>query len=249
MAQNYRFRSTGYSASYYLPTGVKWLLISNIAIFIAYFFTSHTLDFWNLLWLRPYDVLLRGKLWQLFTYMFLHDPTGFGHIIFNMFALWMFGMDLERDWGTKRFLQYYFLCGVGAGICDVVANALFGKWGARTIGASGAIFGLLLAFGYLYRDRIVLFSFLFPIKAKYFVMILGAIELMFVLRGVNSGVSNVAHLGGMLFGFLYLKAPRVRWDPAGTFRREVDAWKLRRAKKKFQVYIRKQGSHHHRDVN
>jgi len=166
-----------------------------------------------------------------------------------MFALWMFGMDLERDWGTKRFLQYYFLCGVGAGICDLVAKAVAGQWGVPTIGASGAIFGLLLAFGYLYRDRIVLFSFLFPIKAKYFVMILGAIELMFVLRGVNSGVSNVAHLGGMLFGFLYLKTPRVRWDPAAVFRREMEAWKLRRAKKKFQVYIRKQGSHHHRDVN
>jgi membrane associated rhomboid family serine protease len=158
-------------------------------------------------------------------------------------------MDLERDWGTKRFLQYYFLCGVGAGICDVIANAFFGRMDTRTIGASGAIFGLLLAFGYIYRDRIVLFSFLFPIKAKYFVMILGAIELMFVLRGVNSGVSNIAHLGGMLFGFAYLKAPRFHFDLLGPLHRQYQDWKLRRARKKFQVYIRKHGSHHHRDVN
>jgi membrane associated rhomboid family serine protease len=256
MAYGTRFRSTGYASSYHLPTGVKWLLISNTAIFLLYFLTWQSLDeLWRNLWLSPLAVVGHGALWQLFTYMFLHDPRGFSHILFNMFALWMFGADLERDWGTRRFLQYYFLCGVGAGLCDVTANLLFGNPRSETIGASGAIFGLLLAFGYLYPDRTILFSFLFPIKAKYFVAILGAIEFLLVLRGVNSGVSNVAHLGGMLFGFIYLRYFRtrrvrsVRMDPLGGLRGAYDSWKLNRAKKKFQVYIRKHGSHHHRDVN
>src|SRR5207244_9281421 len=112
---------------------------------------------------------------QLFTYMFLHDPGGFGHILFNMLALWMFGADLERHWGTRKFLKFYFLCGIGAGLCVVVGNYLFGNPLTRTIGASGAIYGLLMAFGVLWPDRTVLFSFLFPIKAKYFVMIIGGI--------------------------------------------------------------------------
>ena len=156
-------------------------------------------------------------IWQLVTYMFLHD-RGFGHILFNMLTLWMFGMDLERDWGTKHFLKYYFLCGIGAGICDVLVNAALGNLDTRTIGASGAIYGLLLAFGLLYPDRMVLMSFLFPIKAKYFVMIMGAIAFLSSIGSSGSRVSNVAHLGGMLFGYAYLRG---RYPAAG--RRQPDA--------------------------
>ena len=151
------------------------------------------------------------------------------------------GMDLERDWGTKRFLTYYFVCGVGAGLCDVIANVVTGNLGTRTIGASGAIYGLLLAFGMLYPDRTVLMSFLFPIKAKYFVMIMGAIAFLSSIGSSGSRVSNVAHLGGMLFGYLYLRMKM----PSVNTRNLMDryqTWKLQRARKRFQVYMRKHKS-------
>ena len=223
----------------YFPTGVKWLLISNTAMFLLVYLGGARFgaDF-LLLALAPRAVVYHFAFWQLFTYLFLHG--GISHLLFNMLSLWMFGSMLEQDWGTRRFLKYYFLCGVGAGLCDVVVNAALGNWGTRTIGASGAIYGLLLAFGVLYPNQTVLMNFLFPIKAKYLVMIYGAIALLSAF-GTNSGVSNIAHLGGMLFGYMYLK---VRW-PRFSFgmaqmNQAYKQWKLQRAKRKFQVYMRKQ---------
>jgi membrane associated rhomboid family serine protease len=171
--------------------------------------------------------------------MFLH--AGVWHLVFNMLTLWMFGTPLERDWGTRRFLKYYFICGIGAGVCDVLLNALTGHWNTSTIGASGAIYGLLLAFGVCYPDQTVLMGFLFPIKAKYMVMIYAAIELLLTF-GPNSGVSTVAHLGGMLFGYLYLKArmPSLNFSVA-SINASYQRWKVQRAKRKFQVYLRKHG--------
>jgi membrane associated rhomboid family serine protease len=157
-----------------------------------------------------------------------------------MLALWMFGMPLEQSWGTKRFLKYYFLCGVGAGLCDVALHAATGNWNTRTVGASGAIYGLLMAFGVLFPDQTVLMGFLFPIKAKYMVMIYGAIELVMAFS-VNDGVSNIAHLGGMLFGYVYLKGSVPRLGRMPDWRTAYKQWKLRRAKKKFQVYMRRHG--------
>jgi len=232
-----RFFSSGY-----FPSGVKWLLISNIAIFVASYLAAGSSLLENVfpwLALQPFYVFHYFAVWQLFTYLFLHG--GLWHLLVNMFTLWMFGVTLERAWGTRRFLKYYFLCGVGAGLCDVVANALLGRWGTSTIGASGAIYGLLLAFGVLYPDTTILFSFLFPIKAKYFVMIYGAIELLAALGTRNSGVSNIAHLGGMAFGFFYLKARLPKLD-LYEIRRWYRAYKTERNKKKFQVYMRKHGS-------
>lgn len=244
--------STGYRTptsfySGYFPTGVKWLLISNIAVFVLYYLGGPLGlgDFFRLLALTPAAVVGHLAIYQLVTYLFLHG--GFWHLMVNMFTLWMFGATLERDWGTRRFLKYYFLCGVGAGICDVVVNAIIGNWGTSTIGASGAIYGLLLAFGVMYPNQVVLMSFLFPIKAKYFVMIYGAIALLSSLS-VNSGVSDIAHLGGMIFGFVYLKMrlPSLDFD-AG--RRWYRTWKMQRAKKKFQVYMRKHSGGRDRWVN
>ncbi|MCU1272830.1 MAG: Rhomboid family protein, partial [Bryobacterales bacterium] len=122
----------------------------------------------------------------------------------------------------------------------VLVNAALGHLNTRTIGSSGAIYGLLLAFGVLYPDRVVLMSFLFPIKAKYFVMIIGAIAFMSSLGSSGSGVSNVAHLGGMLFGYLYLRLRFPQFN-TGDLIRHYQEWKLQRAKKKFQVYMRKHG--------
>src|SRR5256885_2232849 len=238
MRYDYKFRAGGYSS--FFPRGVKWLLISNIAIFVISFLTARfeLSQIFNLLALSPELVLRHFAIWQLFTYMFLHGTIG--HILFNMLTLWMFGMDLERDWGTKRFLKYYFICGIGAGLCDVLVNAAMGSFNTRTIGSSGGIYGLLLAFGVLYPDRIVLMSFLFPIKAKYFVMIIGAIAFLNSVGSAGSGVSNVAHLGGMLFGYLYLRMGLLPLD-AGKLIQRYQEWKLQRAKRKFQVYMRKHG--------
>jgi membrane associated rhomboid family serine protease len=223
---------------------VKWLLIVNTAIFLVDFFARAWFGVYlfALFTLVPAYVLHYGMLWQLVSYMFLHADVW--HILFNMLMLWMFGADLERDWGTRLFLKYYFLCGIAAGLCVVLASllrpveAMF-----RTLGASGAIYGLLLAYGVLYADRIILFMLLFPMKAKYAVMIFGAIEFIgFWTPG--SGVSHVAHLGGMIFGYLYLKTRLQRRpsNPATSFRTRFQDWKRQRARRKFQVYMKKQQS-------
>ena len=234
-----RLRYTRSSYFGYISRGVKWLLISNVVVFLLCYFggpavTRHATV---LLGLSAEAAVHNLMIWQVFTYMFLHG--GFTHLLFNMLALWMFGSTLEQDWGTRRFLKYYFYCGIAAGVCVVVANIAVGEWGIPTIGASGAIFGLLVAFGVLYPNQTVLMNFLFPIKAKYMVMIYAAIELLLTF-GPNTGVSTMAHLGGMAFGYLYLKG---RWPRVGLAdaRSAYNQWRLQRAKRKFQVYMRKHG--------
>jgi membrane associated rhomboid family serine protease len=228
--------------------GVKWLLISNIALFVFGFFLLRSGGYQFLLpfALVPRSVLTGFAFWQPFSYLFLHDPAGFGHILVNMLVLYMFGSSLESVWGTHRFLKYYFICGVGAAFCVIVANLLFGSLDTRTIGASGAIYGLMLAFGLLFPEATILFMFLFPIKAKYFVMIIGAIAFMSSMGSSSSGVSHVAHLGGMIFGYFYLRSGLVagrvsRAGPgtAATLYQRYRDWKFQRAKKKFQVYLKK----------
>jgi membrane associated rhomboid family serine protease len=226
-----------FSSEYFSP-GVKWLLIVNTAVFLLTrpdALQPHI----KLLYLTPFAVVYHFTFYQLFTYLFLHKTPW--HLIFNMLVLWMFGVQLERDWGTRRFLKYYFVCGIGAGACDVLMHAALGDWGTATLGASGAIMGLLLAFGVLYPNQTVLMEFLFPIKAKYFVMIYAAVELWASITAGNSGVSNIAHLGGMAVGLIYLKAPLPALrlpDIAGAYNR----WKVQRSKKKFQAYVRKRGN-------
>jgi membrane associated rhomboid family serine protease len=223
----------------YFPTGVKWLLISNLVMFLPYYLgggSLHRLMTVNLA-LSAEAAVRTLLVWQVFTYMFLHG--GITHLLFNMLTLWMFGFQLEQDWGTRRFLKYYFLCGIAAGVCVLAVNMAVGDWYTPTIGASGAIFGLLVAYAVLYPDQTVLMGFLFPIRAKYMVMIYAGVELLLTF-GPNTGLSTIAHLGGMAFGYLYLKSrlPRVTLpDVRGAYRQ----YKLQRAKKKFQVYMRKHG--------
>lgn len=245
MRYSTRPRYSGFYSGYF-TNGIKFLLISNIALFIIYYFSTA----WSFrqvflpFELIPYEVVHHFAIWQLVTYMFLHDPNGFGHILFNMLALWMFGSDLERTWGTRRFLKFYFLCGIGAGVCVVLANLIFNSDNlqTRTIGASGAIYGLLLAFGMLFPDRELLFFFLFPIKAKYFVMIVGAIAFMLSVTASGGNISHVAHLGGMIFGYIYMKTWRSGLSIVEPVQRWYREYKLQRAKRKFQVYLKKQGS-------
>ena len=153
------------------------------------------------------------KVWQLLTYGFLHDITGLGHLFFNMFALWMFGRDLEQLLGSQRFLIYFLVCVVGAGIVQLVVALLAGGV-YPTLGASGGVFGVLLLYGMAFPNRtIVLLVPPIPMKAKYFVLGFGLLELYLGISGRAPGVANFAHLGGMLFGFLllqYWKSQRTR---------------------------------------
>jgi membrane associated rhomboid family serine protease len=137
--------------------------------------------------------------WQLISYGFLHG--GFGHLFFNMFALYMFGLPIERAWGTRRFLIFYFVCMIGAGLVQLTVAAVTGEV-YPTIGASGAVFGLLLAFGMMYpNSTIMLLIPPIPMKAKYFVIGYGVLTLLFGMTGLMPGIAHFAHLGGMLFGF------------------------------------------------
>jgi membrane associated rhomboid family serine protease len=149
-------------------------------------------------------------LWQLFTYIFLHGNIP--HILFNLLALWMFGGELENLWGSRRFSFYFFFCGIGAGIitvlCTIVLTPQYQL--IPVIGASGAIYGILLAFGWLFPNRQIYIYFLFPIPAKYFVIIFGLLEFIYFSRGVGGGISHITHLGGLLFGLVYMGYPVVR---------------------------------------
>jgi len=143
--------------------------------------------------------------WQLVTYGFMHDTRSLMHIIFNMLMLWMFGRELERLMGARRFLIYYMVCVVGAGAVQLMVGVAQG-WGVPTVGASGGVFGILLAYGMAFPNRRIMLMFPpIPMKAKYFVIMLGLFELSIGFSGVQNGVANFAHLGGMLFGFMLIR--------------------------------------------
>jgi len=165
-------------------------------------------------------------LWQLVTYIFLHGDVL--HILFNMLGLWMFGSDLERHWGTRRFTTYFFVCGIGAGILTVL---LAPSSPIPVIGASGAIYGILLAFGMLFPNRII-YWIIFPIPAKWLVIIMGGLAFLSSLSANGNGIANVAHLGGMLFGFLYLKSKGM----GPSFKWRYEQWQRQRLRRKFDVY-------------
>jgi membrane associated rhomboid family serine protease len=160
------------------------------------------------------------QLWQPLTYMFLHGS--FAHIFFNMFALWIFGAEIENYWGTKHFTTYYLICGIGAALINVLAT--IGD-PYPTVGASGAIYGVLLAFGMMFPDRYIFLYFLFPVKAKYFVAGYAFIEFVSGLggRGMGSGsdIAHFAHLGGMLVGFVYITIKRHEWSITRLFRKTL----------------------------
>ena len=153
--------------------------------------------------LIPGLVVKKGFIWQIFSYMFLHGSPM--HILLNMYGVFMFGAAVEEVWGPKKFLIYYLFCGIGAGISIFVINVVMQgpSFFAPTIGASGAVFGLLLAFGMLFPEAEILLFFILPIRAKYMVVLYGGIELYFELSGGMSSISHVGHLGGLAFGLIY----------------------------------------------
>lgn len=196
------------------PPAVKNLLIINVLVFLAAEFMPHSFREWMFQYLAVYPVQSRLFMpHQLVTYMFMH--AGFSHLFFNMFALWMFGRQMEYDLGSRRFLVYYMVCGVGAALIQMGVNWLemSGMSGAGaamyaavpTVGASGAIFGILLGFGMMHPNaRIMLLIPPIPMKAKWFVIGYGVIELLVGISGRMDGVAHFAHVGGMLWGFALL---------------------------------------------
>lgn len=227
-----------------MTPAVKMLLWANTGVFVA---GALIAPLGNLLievfGLRPEAVVTGFRFWQPATYMFLHGSIG--HIFFNMLVLWMFGVQLERLWGPAYFLRFYFVTGVGAGIATIVAGLLPFEfsgptWVGVTIGASGAIYGLLMAFAVYYPNAPILVFFVFPIPARYFVMIIGAIAFLSVPR--DAGVAHVAHLAGLVVGYLYLKRgtgiglPRFgRFGLKAEIKYRYLQWKLGRLRRKFRV--------------
>lgn len=234
------------------PVGLKWLLIANVVLFaVPILFQRVFAPAIDNLGLVPIEAVQGLRLWQLVTYMFIH--VGFGHILWNMLALWLFGAELERLWGTRKFLRFYFLCGIFAGLTVIAAAYIFGGVNIKTVGSSGAIYGILVAYAVMFPERTILFGFLIPIKSKYFVMIIGAIvflqSYMATVGGQGSGVAVLAHLGGLIAGYLLLRGRRLRLQVAQPISAGYKDWKLRRARKKFEVYLQKQNSGRNRRVH
>lgn len=175
--------------------GLVWLFLALVKNRIYPAFGESYADLLvMLLGISPQAVRHDWALWQPITYLFIHRE--FFHLVLNMLALWWFGTDLEATWGAKKFLRYYLFTGIGAGIVSVFFNI-------PTIGASGAIYGLLLGYGLLFPNRVLYLYFVVPVKAKYCVLLFGVVELIAILSGGGGGVNNIAHLSGILFGLAW----------------------------------------------
>ena len=181
-----------------MPPAIKTLIVLNSAVFaLSYVVGGRFFDMFGLV---PQHVLLDRWVWQPFTYLFIHG--GFMHLLFNLFALWMFGMPVEAQWGQKEFLKYYFLCGLGAAAASI---AMAPHSLVPVIGASGPVYGMLVAFAMLYPDAVVYLYFLIPVKAAHMAILFGLIEFFSGATGSNPGIARFAHLGGMVTGYLYIR--------------------------------------------
>ena len=218
-----------------ITPAVKWILIVNVTMFVISLGLPEIIGFLGLI---PEQVIRHGWVWQLGTYMFLHDPNNIAHILFNMLGVWMFGVELERIWGTRFFSYYYAITGLGGGATMLLISLLpfaatAPAYNSVTIGASGALFGLLLAFALYYPDRPILIMLIIPVPARVFVMIFGAIAFLNSFQP-GRGVADAAHLGGLVTGYLYLQSGR------GGLTAEIKyrylKWKMNRLRKKFDVY-------------
>lgn len=209
------------------PDAIRLLISVNFAIFILQTISGQREAFFRLFGLIPAGFLRQGMLWQPFTYLFLHG--GIWHVLTNMFILWMFGAELERAWGRRAFLRYYFLTGVAAGI--VTAFAHFGSF-VPVVGASGAIYGVLLAYGLTFSNRTIYLYFLVPIRAKYFAALMGGIAFLSSLNPAYSGISHLTHFSGMAVGYLYLKSSYRGISIRDLARVWVKGWELRRAERR-----------------
>jgi membrane associated rhomboid family serine protease len=226
-----------------LPPAIKTLLIACTSVFVVQTLLQLTNPatedaVLRIFGLIPYAVV-HGFVWQLGTYIFLHG--GLWHLLFNMLFLWMFGKDLELTWGKRKFYTYFFICGIGAGAINVLVKGILAAFHigtmlvAPTIGASGAIFGILIAMAVLFpHQQVWLIPFPISLPMRVYVAIMGAIEFYFTLTTPGDNVSHLCHLGGMLVGYLYLRRGTFLYN----FRNYFSDWQRRRLRTKFDVYVR-----------
>jgi membrane associated rhomboid family serine protease len=229
----------------FITPGVKLLVLicagvflvqELVLLFLPRGVTAQILHWFGLV---PLGFIPGLRIWQPVTYLFLHG--GLLHLLVNMLMLWMFGRELELVWGKKRFLNYFFICGIGAGLITILVKFIPMLWGhspsdVPTIGASGAIFGILIANAILFPDRqIWLFPLPVMIPMRPFVAVMGAIEFFSTLGSAGDNVSHFCHLGGMLIGWIYLR----RGSFLFRVRNEMADWRYQRNRKKFEVYMNK----------
>lgn len=235
------FRTGGYRLRFGSPLtpAIKALIIINCATFFLPAVVSlvggraAVNEFRAIFGLVP-SLVLHGYVWQPVTYLFLHGD--FLHLLLNMLVLWMFGGDLERLWGKRKFLSFYFLCGVGAALLNILVKVIFpSPIEGVTVGASGAIYGLLMAMAVLFPDRQMwLIPFPVMVSMRMFALIMGAFAFFSSLGAAGDGISHISHLGGMLVGWLYLR----RGSYFYTLRNTLNDWQRRRMRRKFEVYMR-----------
>jgi rhomboid family protein len=190
-----------------LPPATRALILVNVGVFLLEQWAGDALIQWFALWPLASQ---QFEPWQLLSYAFLHDPRTVAHVFFNMFALYMFGGTLERYWGSRRMVVFYLVCAISAGLTQLAVQQLMGGAAEPTIGASGAVFGILLAFAWYFPRQRVAVYFIVPMPAWLFVTIYGLVELFFGVTGSQQGVAHFAHLGGMLGGALCILYWRAR---------------------------------------
>jgi membrane associated rhomboid family serine protease len=193
---------------------IKTLIAINLGLWALSTFGQNQIDLSTIFGLSPGTVW--PKIWQPITYMFIHG--GFMHVAINMFVLWMFGSEMENIWGRSEFLKYYFLTGVGSGLIWLLVNA--GNSAIILIGASGAVYGVLLAYGLMFPNRTVLLYFIIPVKVKWLVIFLGVVAFLSSMTA-TSNISHLAHLSGMAIGYIYLKYSHYWKGLSINFRRKV----------------------------
>jgi len=227
----------------FITPGVKILVLTCTGVYLLQILIATFLPNGYSWFIHAFGLIPRGfipglRIWQPFTYIFLHG--GVLHLFINMLMLWMFGRSLEEVWGQRRFLNYFFICGIGAGLITIVVKFIPMLWGSApsdtpTIGASGAIFGILIGNAILFPDRQVwVFFFLISIPMRVFVAVMGLIEFFSTLGSSGDKVSHLCHVGGMLIGWLYLR----RGSFLFRVRNEMADWRYQRNRRKFEVYMK-----------
>ena len=190
---------------------IKFIISINFLIFILQYLSGMEDELFTIFGIVPSKTFGELMLWQPFTYLFFHG--GIWHVLINMFVLWMFGSELEKFWGKKEFLRFFFITGIGSGLITILFSLSSTN---PVVGASGAIYGVLLAYGLMFPNRLVYLYFLIPIKVKYLVMLIGAIAFFSSLNPGNSNISHLTHLSGMVIGFIYLRSS-INWNTINHF--------------------------------
>lgn len=244
MVTSYRYRPRRFDWHQWLTPAIKTLLIANTAVYfvevLIHQLAGPAAEYAVFRWLGlvPW-AFIHGWLWQPFTYLFLHG--GFWHLFWNMLFLWMFGCDLERQWGQRRFYFYYFLTGVGAGLVTVLVKMLMDPQGQGaatipTIGASGSVFGVITAAALLFPDReLWLFPFPISIPMKFYAILMGAIEFFATLGSSGDHVAHVTHLSAIFIGWLYLRRSSVLY----RVRNRYTDWRVQRNRSRYEAYLRR----------